>query len=103
MEILSGVKVVVVLVRCAWSLLACEEISTNHLRFGDIEDCWSRLPSLIAQEQRNHGRPSLVMGRCHFILEHAPKGLWASWQHQPATGSAHSNFRWIKDNDERVQ
>ena len=75
MEIVAGVKVVIVLVRCAQSLLLCEDISTGHLRFEDIQDCRQRLPALVASEQRNHGPSSSVIRRCRFLLEHAPNGF----------------------------
>jgi hypothetical protein len=65
----SGVKVVVVLVKCTQSLLFCEDIDTQHHRFADIEECTTRLPGLIAEAARTAGLERVVMDRCRFQLD----------------------------------
>lgn len=64
---MSQPKIVAFLVRCTESLLICEDIPTDHLRFRDMPDCTQQLPSLIDRMQsRLFGQ--VVMGRCHYLL-----------------------------------
>lgn len=64
---MSQPMVVAFLVRCTESLLICEDIPTEHLKFRDIPDCRRQLPVLIETAQaRLFGQ--VVMGRCHYLL-----------------------------------
>jgi hypothetical protein len=65
---MSGILVVVHLVRCTQSLLYCDDIETTHLRFENMVACEAALPGLIeAETPRSADRP-VVMGRCRFIV-----------------------------------
>lgn len=67
---MPGVKIVAVLVRCAETLLLCDNIDSERLRFSDIEDCTARLPALIREAQAAaEDTRTVVMGRCRWLLE----------------------------------
>lgn len=71
---MSGIRVVLHLVRCSQSLLYCDDIDTAHLQFRDVPACEERLAALVAAEtDRLPDRP-VVMGRCRFLaaLPEAP-------------------------------
>lgn len=74
---MPGVKIVAVLVRCAESLLLCETVDIERLRFSDIENCTERLPALIREVQAAAEVTSraVVMGRCRWLLEEPGSGL----------------------------
>lgn len=63
----SGVRIVIHLVKCSESLLICDEISTEHLRFADMTECATELPKLI-QFAQSHLQRQVVMGRCHYLV-----------------------------------
>lgn len=64
---MSGIFVLMQLVRCSHSLLICEDIDTAHLRFRDAADCNHMLPAMIAQHTNLESEYPVVMGRCRFI------------------------------------
>jgi len=66
---MSGIRVVIHLVRCTQSLLICDDINTDHIRFRDAAHCESQLPALIEIATRQGPPKSVVMGRCRFVLE----------------------------------
>jgi hypothetical protein len=66
---MSGIRVVIHLVRCTQSLLICDDLNTEHLRFHDAAQCEAQLPKLIEAATRQGPPASVVMGRCRFIPE----------------------------------
>lgn len=66
---MSGIKVVAYLVSCTQSLLLCDDISTEHLRFTDAGECRTRLPAIIHDEQERVGPNLVVMGRCRYVVD----------------------------------
>lgn len=71
---MSGPIVVVHLVRCSQSLLICDDIPTDHLRFADPPACEAALPGLIAEHGARDRDQPVVMGRCRIIIPAQP---WA--------------------------
>ena len=69
---MSAVRIVVHLVRCTQSLLLCDDINTDHLRFRDAAECSAALPALIAAYEKQDLRHPVVMGRCRFMPPAAP-------------------------------
>jgi hypothetical protein len=66
---MSGIRVVIHLVRCTQSLLICDDLKTDHLRFRDAAHCQAQLPILIEAARRQGPPTSVVMGRCRFMPE----------------------------------
>ena len=66
---MSGIRVVIHLVRCSQSLLVCDDLKTEHLWFHDAAQCEAQLPMLIEAATRQGPPPSVVTGRCRFITE----------------------------------
>ena len=65
---MSGIRVVVHLVRCSQSLLLCDDIDTDHLHFGNVAECQAALPALIVKHEQIDAQKSVVMGRCRVML-----------------------------------
>jgi len=66
---MTGIRIVIHLVRCTQSLLICEDLNTDHLRFRDAAHCEAQLPILIEAATRQGPPSSIVMGRCRFMPE----------------------------------
>ena len=64
---MEGISIVVFMVRCTASLLFCDTIPTEHLRFAGIEHCRGEASRLIAtrQEQDHSG---VWMAKCRYQL-----------------------------------
>lgn len=63
---MSGIIVVVALVRCAANLLHCDDLGTAALRFANVDECNRRLPAIISEFQEASAPSDVVMGRCRF-------------------------------------
>ena len=66
---MSGIHVVVFLVKCTQSLLLCDDIETSTHIFRDMGDCQARLESVIQVAQTSAGGNFVVMGRCRYLLQ----------------------------------
>lgn len=69
---MSTPVVVVHLVRCSQSLLLCDDIPTDALRFADPPACEAALPGLIAEHSGRDSAMPVVMGRCRIMIPSPP-------------------------------
>lgn len=64
---MEGISIVVFVVRCTASLLFCDTIPTEHLRFADMEHCRGEASRLIASRQ-GHDHSGVWMAKCRYQL-----------------------------------
>ena len=70
---MSGTYVVAFVVRCSQSLLLCDDLPTEHLRFTDMAACSAQLPILLAEVQEAFPG-QVAMGRCRYLLQKQQTG-----------------------------
>lgn len=63
----AQVRVVLFLVRCSQSLLICDDISTEHLRFADMDECTEQRLRHIQAAQKQFPN-EVVMGKCRYLV-----------------------------------
>ena len=63
---MPDIKVVVFIVRCAQSLLICDDIDTEQISFADMPACLAEMPILIEAAKRASLSNHVFMGRCHY-------------------------------------
>lgn len=70
---MTGIRIVLHLVRCTQSLLICDDIDTASLRFQSMTDCEQQRPALIAALGRAEPN-QVVMGRCRVLVLPVERG-----------------------------
>jgi hypothetical protein len=83
---MDGVVAVVFLVRCATSLLLCDTVPTEHLRFDDMERCRGAASRLLEKRRRLSGS-EVWMAKCRYQLA-SPDSRPRSRHAQTAPGSS---------------
>ena len=66
---MSGTRIVIHLVRCTQSLLICDDIETDHLRFKSMAECEAARSAYIDAAKRQGPQYYEIMGRCRFVLD----------------------------------
>ncbi|HZD53211.1 MAG TPA: hypothetical protein VE175_09195 [Woeseiaceae bacterium] len=64
---MDGIVAVVFLVRCGASLLSCETMPTDSLRYPDMASCRSEASRLLAARRQSEGS-KVWMAKCRYLL-----------------------------------
>ncbi|MEM7225881.1 MAG: hypothetical protein AAF495_23085 [Pseudomonadota bacterium] len=65
---MNGIQVVLYLVRCSQSLLLCEDLPSDHLRFSSMDVCQAEIASVTRETKLGSARGAVVMAKCRYLL-----------------------------------